>query len=294
MTAFSIGLIRILNSLFKPPKFISELDTAKLSIKGYQDWEYREIERISSEFGSDWNLTNTSVLDVGCGLGGKLVYYEKRGARQIVGFDIRFPSVRSGFELATEKNCTNIHFTHADSARLPYKSEYFDAIISVNVFEHVDDIRSTLDECKRVLRPGGLIFLHFPPFYGPWGAHLEGWINFPWPNVFFSDRTLLKAAQWIENNRTKKNDKYIPSAVVNWSKYEQLPDLNRTTIKSFQRLLNELQMKVKYVKLLPIGREYLKNKGLVGKTVLNILWFLTRIPFMNEIITTKMVFVLQK
>jgi len=219
MSAFSIGLIRILNSLIKPPNFISEMDTAKLSVRGYQEWEYREIERISSELGPDWHLNNSNILDAGCGLGGKPVYYEQNGAHQIVAFDIRFLSVKSARELVKEKNCANILLTQADSARLPYKSDYFDAVVSINVFEHVDDIHSTLLECKRVLRPGGLMFLHFPPFYSPWGAHLEGWINFPWPNVFFSDKTLIEAAQWIEDYRSKKNDQYIPSAVVEWSNY---------------------------------------------------------------------------
>ncbi|MDD1779493.1 MAG: class I SAM-dependent methyltransferase [Candidatus Helarchaeota archaeon] len=294
MSKLSIKIITLLNKVFKPPKFLSELDEVKLSISAYQAWEYNEIVRIAPEFGSSWNLNNLTVLDAGCGLGGKTVYYEEIGAKQIVGFDIRYPSTKSTFDLSQSRGKKNIRVAQADSACLPFKSDYFDVIISVNVFEHVGDLPATLAECKRVLRAGGLIFLHFPPFYSPWGAHLEGWINFPWANVLFRDKSLLEAAEWIEKNRSKNNDKYIPSAVVEWSRYDLLPGLNRTTIRQFRQLIRKVNLKIKYMKMLPVGREYLKSRGEAAKLGLKLLNGLARLPIVNEVITTKMVFILQK
>ncbi len=55
---------------------------------------------------------------------------------------------------------------------LPYPDNSFDYVISDQVFEHVEgDIQKAIDECKRVLKPGGLciigtVFIN-PIHYGP-------------------------------------------------------------------------------------------------------------------------------
>lgn len=50
-------------------------------------------------------------------------------------------------------------FINAGGESLPYRDRYFDAIISVNALDHVDDFEQTAREMERVLKPGGsLIF----------------------------------------------------------------------------------------------------------------------------------------
>lgn len=45
--------------------------------------------------------------------------------------------------------------------RLPYKDNFFDAIISTNTIHHgrIQDIRQAIQEVERVLKPKGLIFI---------------------------------------------------------------------------------------------------------------------------------------
>jgi len=45
--------------------------------------------------------------------------------------------------------------------RLPYKNDFFDAIISIQTLNHgrINDIRRTIKEMKRILKPKGLIFI---------------------------------------------------------------------------------------------------------------------------------------
>lgn len=58
-------------------------------------------------------------------------------------------------------------FTHVDvvavGERLPVQDASLDGVITQGVLEHVPDLRSTLAEIDRVLRPGGLVY-HEAPF----------------------------------------------------------------------------------------------------------------------------------
>ncbi|MGE5778710.1 MAG: glycosyltransferase [Hyphomicrobiales bacterium] len=48
----------------------------------------------------------------------------------------------------------------ADAHRLPFKEELFSAVICLNAFEHYREPAGVLAEIKRILRPGGSLFLH--------------------------------------------------------------------------------------------------------------------------------------
>ena len=54
----------------------------------------------------------------------------------------------------------NVIFIHGASERIPVEDGFFDAIISVNAIDHVDDIYKTAAEIRRVLRPDGLLRMH--------------------------------------------------------------------------------------------------------------------------------------
>ena len=49
-----------------------------------------------------------------------------------------------------------------DLTRLSFDGASFDAVVSLEVLEHVPDYQSALGECCRVLRPGGKLFLTAP------------------------------------------------------------------------------------------------------------------------------------
>ena len=59
----------------------------------------------------------------------------------------------------------NVKFVHGYSERIPIADHFFDAIISVNALDHVDDFEKTALEIKRVLKEDGLVVfhLHFHP-----------------------------------------------------------------------------------------------------------------------------------
>jgi SAM-dependent methyltransferase len=54
---------------------------------------------------------------------------------------------------------------------LPFGDATFDICYSSNVLEHVDDPWRLADETVRGTRPGGITFLSYTVWYGPWGGH---------------------------------------------------------------------------------------------------------------------------
>ncbi len=55
--------------------------------------------------------------------------------------------------------------------QLPFADGTFDLCYSSNVLEHVSDPWRMADEMVRVTRPGGITFVSYTVWYGPWGGH---------------------------------------------------------------------------------------------------------------------------
>ena len=54
----------------------------------------------------------------------------------------------------------NVKFVHAYSENIPVEDGFFDAVISVNAIDHVDDLLKTSSEISRVLKAGGKLSMH--------------------------------------------------------------------------------------------------------------------------------------
>jgi len=60
-------------------------------------------------------------------------------------------------------NATLIQY---ENGKIPFGDEYFDSISSLCVLEHIVNIRETLDDMDRVLKPGGYIIIQSPNWSG--------------------------------------------------------------------------------------------------------------------------------
>jgi cyclopropane fatty-acyl-phospholipid synthase-like methyltransferase len=72
----------------------------------------------------------------------------------------------------------------------------FDIIYSWSVFEHVsqDIIGDAFAKLRRVLRPGGVMFLQTTPlYYSAEGSHLKPWIPAPWAHLSMQHDLLIDA-----------------------------------------------------------------------------------------------------
>jgi SAM-dependent methyltransferase len=179
----------------------------------------------------DIDLRSKRVLDLGSGYGGRTLRYKELGARQAVGLEIALPAALDG-RLFAESRSTEVGFTVGVGESLPFAENSFDVVTSYDVFEHVQHLGSVLSECWRVLKPGGILYAVFPPFYHPTGSHFEGYVSkMPYANVLFPCKTLVAAVDLILSER---GDGYRPHQLRPGDK---LSSLNGATIRSFQKLL---------------------------------------------------------
>jgi SAM-dependent methyltransferase len=97
------------------------------------------------------------VLDWGCGYGQVTALLRERGI-EVVPFDYRAelsqPTVEP-LELFPE---VLAHYS-PDPVALPFVDGAFDAVLSCGVLEHVQDPDGSLEEIRRVLRPGGTFYV---------------------------------------------------------------------------------------------------------------------------------------
>ena len=138
----------------------------------YALFEYYRSAKVLKRLEWDGVEVEGSVLDAGCGSGGIAVSFAEECDRA-VGLDIKNKFGDAGARLAREKGVDNASFVQGDGTCLPFDDESFDLVLSHSVIEHVHSAESYLAECRRVLRPGGVLFLQTPPYRSFAGAHLS-------------------------------------------------------------------------------------------------------------------------
>jgi SAM-dependent methyltransferase len=94
------------------------------------------------------------VIDAGCGEGyGTEIL--ARQARIVVGLDLDQPTLAHARE-----SYPQTHFVRGDVSRFPF--EVADAVVCLQVLEHLEDPDGFLEACASVLRPGGTLVLSTP------------------------------------------------------------------------------------------------------------------------------------
>jgi 2-polyprenyl-6-hydroxyphenyl methylase/3-demethylubiquinone-9 3-methyltransferase len=122
---------------------IAWVRTLKAMVPGRLSWFDRQI---------DWR--GRAVLDLGCAGGFMAEALEDRGAR-VTGIDPAAEAVAAAAAHAAEAG-REIRYDVGVGEALPYGDGDFDAVVCVDVLEHVSDLTRVLAEVARVLRPGGL------------------------------------------------------------------------------------------------------------------------------------------
>ncbi len=100
----------------------------------------------------DW--AGKRVLDLGCAGGFMAEALDDRGAR-VTGIDPAAEAIAAARQHAEGAGRAIAYDTGVGEA-LPYEAASFDAVVCVDVLEHVQDLAKVLAEVARVLEPGGL------------------------------------------------------------------------------------------------------------------------------------------
>jgi 2-polyprenyl-6-hydroxyphenyl methylase/3-demethylubiquinone-9 3-methyltransferase len=105
------------------------------------------------------NAQGKKLLDIGCGGGFYSLAAARRGVSKIVVSDISIGMIKAA-KLNLLKNANlKIEGIVADAASLPFREEYFDLVLCVDLIEHVKRDRTLLSELHRVMKSGGSMIL---------------------------------------------------------------------------------------------------------------------------------------
>jgi len=131
-------------------------------------WWYRGMAAITKAIIGEYFAGGQSlrILDAGCGTGAGMAILKSYG--MVFGFDI------SGHAINACKDRGENRLAMASLMALPFESESFDLVTSFDVlyYENVQD-EEALQEFKRVLVPGGKLFVRVPAFDWLRGIHDE-------------------------------------------------------------------------------------------------------------------------
>lgn len=134
------------------------------------------------------------VLEIGAGAGASFAYYPK---------DIHWIGVEPNPYMhpylereAQQQGLNNIKLRSGSAEDLPVEDESIDTVVSTHVLCSVTDLQASLQEVKRVLKPGGsLVFIeHVADSSDTWTRKVQDGINPVWKNLF--DNCHLNRETW--------------------------------------------------------------------------------------------------
>ena len=107
-----------------------------------------------------FNRTEVVGLDLGCGTGWHVKRFHEQGFRRVFGLD------NSPAQLSQARRNAGVEESYlclSDIRHLPYADASVDFAYAINVIHHLKSRREqedTFSEIRRVVKPGGLFFLH--------------------------------------------------------------------------------------------------------------------------------------
>lgn len=229
-----------INKFFKKPQHPFNMQNN--NTKTYAEWQFEKGENTIAfylkKYTSDEMFKGKRVLDIGCGAAGKSLYYASIGAEHVTGIDVVERYKDEAESLARKLELSHkFTFVCGDASKLPFDDNSFDTIIMNDAMEHVAEPEKVLDDCMRVLTPGGRIYINFPPYNHPFGAHLSDAISIPWVHCFFSTSTLINAYKNLVKDLPDGEQRIDFRISKDKNGEEYFSYINKMTIKRFDNII---------------------------------------------------------
>ncbi|MEM3374721.1 MAG: class I SAM-dependent methyltransferase [Candidatus Woesearchaeota archaeon] len=109
------------------------------------------------------NKKNLKILNLGVGTGDDLEILRRWGENYVIDINKKVLSLIND-ELVKEKKI-------GDACNLPYKDNFFDVVVSLDVFEHIKDDNKAANEVYRVLKNDGVLIFSVPSFQFLFSSH---------------------------------------------------------------------------------------------------------------------------
>ncbi len=234
----------ILKRLLAVRKKVSDLKSVKQSQINHEDyirWQYNSSKTLFKKF-SNLCVAGKSVLEIGCGTGGRSAFLASQGAKRVVGIDIQHNEIdvakKSTKGLYPELARKLEFYACGENEKLDLGT--FDVVMLVDVMEHVVSPPDMMRLMHQYTKPGGQAFFSCIGYYNHAGSHMG---MLPFVNLFFSDETILNTVR----NEVSQPD-YIPGRfdsnppIERWRGLYDLRDrpgeyLNKLTLRKLNKLV---------------------------------------------------------
>lgn len=238
-------------------------------------------------------LRKKNVLEVGCSAGGRSkAWIERYQFLSYTGIDVKQTILQAGKRFVKHVDIET-NFCAAKAEDLPFSDETFDAVLSFQVFEHVQNVQHALSECHRVLKRQGRLFIVLPGHFHPLAHHLLAVTRTPCIHYFFSGKTLIKAYDEIIRERGDDALWYRRESydLESWERGHQINGIThaqfRKYIKNNWRIIRHSRKPIG-----SIGRNASKIK--IYKMISYLFLPLVLVPFANEIFLHRITYILEK
>lgn len=208
---------------------------------------YTHPAREIGEFleGTSVSFAGRRILDLGCGDGiidvGVMHHLHPS---HLLGLDLVAPDTEALAAACQEiLNCalpTNLNFGQCTETSLPVPDASYDLVMSWSVFEHVGQPQQVMSEVRRVLRPGGYMFLQIWPLYrSQRGSHLWSWFPEGWEHLTQSKEELRASFLTLSGTTPELQEATLAD----------FDSLNRLSLSELQRLILSAGLTIRRVQL---------------------------------------------
>ncbi|ALC91725.1 ubiquinone biosynthesis methyltransferase UbiE [Bacillus sp. FJAT-18017] len=129
---------------------------------------YGPFAQTEDELGLLGEMTNKTVLDVGCGSGHSLRYMANKGAKELWGIDLSQAQIQTAKETLQDLKANLICSPMEIDSGIP--KQYFDVVYSIYAIGWTTNLTATFELIYSYLKPGGsFVFSWDHPLY----AHLK-------------------------------------------------------------------------------------------------------------------------
>lgn len=195
---------------------------SRRSVQDYIEWRKNRVRSRVSRVNELHNLSGSKILDIGCGYGALCLVLLDYGAI-VTGIEVDTKKLKKATEFL--KNEKNITLLAVVDEKLPFPNRSFDVIFLFDVIEHIAHPEITIRECERVLKPGGILYVEFTPYYSITGHHLYDFAK--WPIHIFPKDKIKKIIYSKKIEGFLTHDDY-------WAQFESL---NKLRISTFQNMM---------------------------------------------------------
>ncbi len=109
------------------------------------------------------NRNRLRILNIGAGTGDDLEVLNKFGKNYVIDID------KDALSVIDDKSCEERKI--ADACNLPYDDNFFDVVVSFDVFEHIKNDQKAISEVYRVLKENGVLIFTVPAFQFLFSSH---------------------------------------------------------------------------------------------------------------------------